>query len=367
MSTKALKIVAVGDLSFNGRFHRLLDRHGPEYPFRQVLRHWDGADLRFGNLESPLTARPKVSASKCTLRGAARAIESLQHARLDFVSIANNHMMDFGPEGMAETCDKLDAVGIAHAGAGNDGKAACEPATLIRNGQIIGLLAYCDVEQDSPLYAGQNRPGVAPLRLPACLQQVRELRPHVDWLIVQLHWGQEMAQIPSPEQRDWASRLADAGADLVLGHHPHVLQSMEVINGVPVFYSLGDFLFSDMYWRGCNEQGKDFVAKMRLHPLSRKTGWAEIELDKQKAPKVRFRPAVLTRGLAVVPDNSTERRKEWKTLRLQLDHNEYRDAYDEDCQQAAIRQGELNDWGWGTRLDLKLFQFGLVPNAAEGT
>lgn len=368
MSKRALKIVAVGDLSFNGRFHRLLDRRGPEYPLRQVAPHWVDADLRLGNLESPLTAQPKVSAPKCTLRGAPRAINALQHARFDFLAVANNHMMDFGPDGLAETRDKLDAAGIAHAGAGNDGEAACEPSTLVRNEQTVGLLAYCDVDQDSPLYAAGNRPGVAPLRLPACLHQVRELRPHVDWLVVQVHWGQEMAQIPSPEQRDWARRFADAGADLVLGHHPHVLQPMEIINGVPVFYSLGDFLFSEMYWRGCNEQREDFLAKMRVHPLSRKTGWAEITLDKQKPPRLCFRPAVLTPGLDVVADDSAERRKEWELLSLQLNDNEYHDAYDEDCQQAKARVDYLGDWrSLGSRLDLKLFQFGLIPNAAEGT
>ncbi len=368
MTIQTLKIVAVGDLSFNGRYHRLLDRHGPQYPLRQVLPHWGDADLRLGNLESPLTARPKVSPAKCTLRGAPRAIDTLQHARFDFVSVANNHMMDFGPDGLAETCDKLDAAGIAYAGAGNHRRAACSPAVLTRNGLAIGLLAYCDVDQDSALYADERSPGVAPARLDSCLRQICELRPHVDWLIIQLHWGQEMAQLPSPQQRDWARRFADAGADLVLGHHPHVLQPLEIINGMPVLYSLGDFIFSDMFWRGRHTNGDGFVARMPLHPLSRRTGWAEILLHKQAAPEIQFRPAILTRGLTVTPDNSVKRREEWETLNAQMHGDDYARIYEADDRRAGQRLDSLGNWrSLTTRLELKLFQCGLIPNAAEGT
>ena len=368
MSRQPLKIVAVGDLAFNGRYHRLLDRHGPEYPLGEVLPHWCDADLRFGNLESPLTARPKVTPSKLTLRGAPHAIDALQYARFDFVAVANNHMMDYGPEGLAETCDKLDVAGIAHAGAGDNNGAACAPAILNHNGHTIGLLAYCDVWQVSPLYARERSPGVAPLRVSDCVAQIQELRRQVDWVIVQLHWGQEMAQMPSPEQRAWARSLVDAGADLVLGHHPHVLQPAEIVDGVPVFYSLGDFLFSDMFWSGRNEKDEAFLAKMKLHPLSRKTGWTEIILDKQSPPQVRFRPASLTRGLAVVPDDSAKRLDEWETLNSQLNGDGYPRAYEWECERAKASQDALDEWcSLWSRLESKLFGFGLFPNAALGT
>ncbi len=368
MSTQALTIVAVGDLSFNGRYHGLLDRYGPDYPLRSVLPHWHDADLRLGNLESPLTARPKVSPPKCTLRGAPRAIDTLQRARFDFVSVANNHMMDFGPEGLAETCERLDSAGIPHAGAGRNSKAARAPRVLVRDGHTIGLLAYCDVEQESPLYADVSSPGVAPLRSPLCLQQVRELRPLVDWLIVQLHWGTEMAQIPSPVQRDLARQFVDAGADLLLGHHPHVLQPMEIINGVPVIYSLGNFLFSDQYWRGRNDEGEAFVSRFRPHPLCRKTGWMEIVLRKRATPQVRFHPAVLTRDFAVVPDDSVRRQREWNTLNSLLNANDYGVAYQAEHCRANSRLNPRNLLrSLAHRVELKLFSFGLIPNAVEGT
>jgi len=368
MSSNSLKIVAVGDMSFNGRYHRLLERRGADYPLRDVLPHWRDADLRLGNLESPLTTRPKVAPSKCTLRGAPRALDTLEYAGFDFVSVANNHVMDFGPGGLMDTRDKLDAAGIAYAGAGHNEQTACEPAILKRNGHVIGLLAYCDVQQDSPLYADKHSPGVARLQLSRTVRQIRKLRPRVDWLIVQLHWGQEFAQMPSPEQRALAGSLVDAGADLVLGHHPHVLQPMEIINGVPVFYSLGDFLFSDMFWRGRNEKDEDFLAKMRLHPLSRKTGWAEIVLERHLPPQVHFRPALLDRGLSVVPDDSAARCEEWEAGNTQLNSDQYPAACERDCQGAAARRDAVNEWrSLGSRLELRLFGIGLIQNAALGT
>lgn len=111
--TKSLSIIAVGDLSFNGNYRRALQEQGPLYPFQRVTPLWKDADFRFGNLESPITEFPRVAPAKFTLRGAPQATEALRAAGIDAVSLANNHMMDFGGDGLLETCRRLDAAGIA--------------------------------------------------------------------------------------------------------------------------------------------------------------------------------------------------------------------------------------------------------------
>ena len=125
MSQQTVRVIAVGDLSFNGGYHRLLERRGPEFPIRLLPPSWSDADLRVGNLESPLVAlAPKVEPSKLTLRAAPRALQSMTRLGIDCVALANNHTMDYGPEGMFETIERLKGAGIAYHGAGRDASSA---------------------------------------------------------------------------------------------------------------------------------------------------------------------------------------------------------------------------------------------------
>ena len=176
-----------------------------------MLPPWRDADLRLGNLESPITAAPKTYASKLTLRSAPDTPAALRAAGFDCLTLANNHVLDFGAAGLADTRTALDAAGIAHVGAGMDAASAAAPVVLRRNGQTVGLLGFCQVEQNSPLFAGPAAAGAAPFDVDAAARSVRELRPRVDWLVVQIHWGVEMSRLPTPGQRQWARRLVEAG------------------------------------------------------------------------------------------------------------------------------------------------------------
>jgi poly-gamma-glutamate capsule biosynthesis protein CapA/YwtB (metallophosphatase superfamily) len=361
-------VIAVGDLSLNGRFARLLGRRGAGYPLRSVLPDWGGADLVLGNLESPLATAPRASPSKVTLRAAPGSAEALRAARFDALTLANNHVMDFGPDGLAETIAALDAAGIAHAGAGPDEAAAAAPLVLERNGQSIGLLAFCDVEQSSPLYAATGRPGAAALRTDLAERAIRALRPRVDWVILQLHWGTEMARLPSPSQRNLARRLVEAGADLILGHHPHVAQPWELVGGCPVFYSLGNLLFSDMYWRGRVAEGEPFVSRVRIHPLSRQTGWAEVQLRPGRPAEARFVPARVRSDLSVVRDDSARCLSDLERLGRRLRSVDYAAEFSAEAGRAERRLRWVFDWTpLLRRIELKLFQHGLLFLAAEGT
>ena len=367
MTSKAIRIVAVGDLSFNGRYARHLQRHGAGRPFRFVAPAWRDADLRLGNLESPITAAPKACAWKLTLRSAPGAAAALRAAGLDCVSLANNHMMDYGPRGLADTRAALDAAGIRHSGAGTDEASAAAPAVVRCNGQTVAVLGFCRVEQRSPLYAGPSAPGVAMFDAEVAARTIRELRPSVDWIVVQVHWGMEMSRLPTPDQRQEARRLAEAGADLIVGHHPHVLQPFETVAGVPVYYSLGNFLFSDMYWRGRRDDGSPFLSRLRLHALSGRTGWADVTLQHGRPAVARFHPARLGRDLAVHPEPSTVRRRDWEALCAALEAPDYDGLATAEMRRAQRRLSWASDWRpIRRRIEIRLVSCGLVPFAVEG-
>jgi hypothetical protein len=364
---RSLRIVAVGDLSFNGAYARVLQRQGTDFPFRHVAQPWRGADLLLGNLESPLTTAPKVVPAKLTLRAAPQAAEALRDAGFDAVALANNHAMDYGARGLEQTRANLAAAGIPAVGAAENADRAAAPLILHRQGQSIGLLAFCHVEQRSALYAGPDSPGVAAFEIEDAVRRVRELRAQVDWVIVQLHWGQELAALPLPQQRVWARALVESGADLILGHHPHILQPLELIGGVPVFYSLGNFLFSEMFWRAHYPEGGGFLAKYRLHPLSRLTGWAEVTLTRKGPADAQFVPARLAKDHRVVPDPSGKRAWRWDRLCQRLHARDYEHESAEEVRRARERLRWQADWrSWYRRLEARLFGYGLLPSAAEG-
>jgi capsule synthesis protein PGA_cap len=176
-----------------------------------------------------------------------------------------------------------------------------------------------------------------------------------------------MSRLPTPDQRRWARRMAEAGADLIVGHHPHVLQPFEAIGGVPVFYSLGNFLFSDMYWRGCSKQGAPFLTKLRLHPLSRRTGWAEVVLERGAPTAARFHPARLGKDMAVRPETTAARLADWTDLCSSLAGPDQEEHARGEIRRAQARLEWASAWRpLQRRIEMRLVDYGLLPFAVEG-
>lgn len=363
-STGPIRVIAVGDVSLNGRYEQIMKRRGTDYPWKRVLDRLRSADLRIGNLESPITDAPHTLLGKLCLRSSKSCAQSLSHAGFDVLTVANNHMMDFGVQGLLDTQDALRELGIATTGAGTNDQQAMSPLIMTVHDQLVGILAFCDVEQTSPLYADATKPGVARWNLERCLAAIQSLRPRVDHLILQLHWGRELCELPSPEQRTWCKEFVRAGVDVIVGHHPHVLQPLEWIDGKPIFHSLGNFLFSDMYWFGKDRSGSSFISRLRLLPLSRQTGWAEIILERGKPPRARLIPAVLNRKLQIEPDESDVRLADWGRLCNLLDDDAYEQALLD--QDQLVKERHQWRWDWKSplrRIELKLVQLGLMPGA----
>jgi poly-gamma-glutamate capsule biosynthesis protein CapA/YwtB (metallophosphatase superfamily) len=199
------------------------------------------ADLAVINLEGPLTLRGEKVPKPFNFRMPPATTRILTGAGVDVACIANNHVFDYGPDGLFDTISYLDSAGIAHVGAGRNEREAYAPAVFALGGVKVGLLAFYG-GGEAPGAIGST-PGVARRELPRIRRSITALRDSVDYLIVVLHWGTEKEILPDPGQQSLARSIIDAGADAVIGHHPHVLQGIEVYGKGVIAYSLGNFIF----------------------------------------------------------------------------------------------------------------------------
>ena len=255
-----IRLTALGDISFEGR---MADAAGIDV-FSDIVQCFQGSDLVLANLECALTERGHPIPGKCTLRGTQRWAQVLRSAGIDLVSLANNHTMDYGAVGLADTMAALDAAGIKHVGAGSDRDAACAPVFLELLGRRLAVLARSAVVVSAHTYASETAPGVARFEPEETLKAIRRCRQQVDDVVLLLHWGLEEYAYPSPDQRRTAAALIEAGANVIIGHHPHVLQGFERIGRGVVFYSLGNFLFDEFDWTYRSEAGAELPQRARL-------------------------------------------------------------------------------------------------------
>ncbi|MCL5996610.1 MAG: CapA family protein [Chloroflexi bacterium] len=247
-------LIAVGDLMLARSIGATLARDATASPFAAPAPILQRADITVGNLECALGTSGKRARKTYTFLGPPAAAASLADAGFDVLSLANNHSLDYGTTALDETMRLLDAAGIQHAGAGSDEAAAHRPATLEVRGLRLAFLAYVNTPAEGSFAAATwsargNRPGVAwavPKRIAA---DVAAARQAADLVIVLLHSGYENAQNPSQIQRVAAHAAIDAGAALVIGAHPHVLQGVEYYGSGVIAYSLGNFVFDGLYGR----------------------------------------------------------------------------------------------------------------------
>jgi poly-gamma-glutamate synthesis protein (capsule biosynthesis protein) len=222
---------------------------GPDLAFAGVARTLATADLVSANLECTLSDRGTPAAKGFTFRGPPAAADALVAAGVSVVSLANNHTLDYGPEALADTEGYLDLHHIAHAGAGANVAAARSPAVLERNGLRVAFLSYADVPLEwlgfdtRSWEAGPESAGIAWLDPAEVQADVSNARRMADVVVVFMHFGFENESMPSEVQRAEARAAIDAGAALVVGHHPHVVQPVEWYGGGLIAYSMGNFVF----------------------------------------------------------------------------------------------------------------------------
>jgi poly-gamma-glutamate synthesis protein (capsule biosynthesis protein) len=236
-----VSLVFAGDIMLEGGPDRAI-RRGQD-PFAGVAHLFKGADVRLGNLECVVATVGSVEPEKPNVfRVHPRGLKYVQR-HFDAVGLANNHSGDYGPQAFAQMLDLLKKAGLGYYGGGHNLKEAHTPLILERQGLRIALLGY-DEFQPRNFEADHDRPGVAWSEDEQVVRDIGDARRvwKADVVIPVMHWGWE-EPIANARQRKLARLMIDAGADAVIGGHPHQLQDTEQYKGKPIFYSLGNFVF----------------------------------------------------------------------------------------------------------------------------
>jgi len=226
----SVRLVAVGDISLQTRENR--------NPFGKVSQAFEDKDILFGNLETVLSKHGKEVEKAVVLRTSPDKVGYLQEAGFDVLNVANNHILDLGVEGCNQTFEVVNKYELRFIGVGNR-EFAERWAIVEKKGIKIGFVGY---------YQGgfkdtQSGVIVNPIDESGIIRDIERLRSECDLVVVSLHWGIEKVFYPSPKQVTLAHKLIDAGATIILGHHPHVLQGIERYRDGLIAYSLGNFQF----------------------------------------------------------------------------------------------------------------------------
>jgi poly-gamma-glutamate synthesis protein (capsule biosynthesis protein) len=300
-------LLAAGDVSFGRDLGQAL-LQDPEHDFfAPVTPLLAGADLRFVNLEGPLSDQKGETQSPwnlLTFTGPPGGAAALARAGIDVVSTANNHAWDYGHRALVETIDNLDRAGVHHVGTGRDPAEASAPVVLERNGIRVAFVAVTDIWNFGSLRTHVAAPFVAGADEDRLVASVRALRAErkADVVVVSYHGGVEYVDRPLPRARRILHAAVDAGADLVLGHHPHVLQGIAWRRGRPILYGLGNLL-------------------MRMSQTEKRpTGYlARITVGRDRPPAVEACPLLIhgatPRRLADEPDPHTRALEERRFAR----------------------------------------------------
>jgi hypothetical protein len=255
-----MSIVFVGDIMLDGGpGHGISSGRDPFAACSQLLAD---ADYSVGNLECVLGKGGERMLKPFSFRGAAESPRFLKK-HFSAVSLANNHSGDFGPAGLVEQLRILDDAGIPSFGAGRTLADARRPLVLEQGGFKVALLGYNGFRALTTA-ATADRAGSAPLEEEQVLEDIRAARTRADAVVPFVHWGPENTPQPRPAQIRLARKMVEAGAAAVIGAHPHVTQTVEVIRGVPVVYSLGNFVFD--YFPGDPPEWTGWVAKLTFRP-----------------------------------------------------------------------------------------------------
>ncbi len=261
-SGEPVTLVAVGDIMLSRHvWTKILDHGGdPRHPFLETAELTKNADIAFANLETPVSDLAAPPAEGMSFIAPVKSIDGLEYAGFDIVSLANNHTENFGDEALLDSIEQLESRGIMAVGAGENIEQAHKPDILEVKGNKIAFLAYEDVVPDA-YAAGKSEPGVAWMDIELLEQDIKQIRDEVDYVIISMHSGTEYVFDPIAAQKEFAHAAVDAGADLVIGHHPHVVQDKEIYKDKQIIYSLGNFVFDQM-WSEETRRGEVLTATL---------------------------------------------------------------------------------------------------------
>ncbi len=240
--TGGIKIIAAGDLMIGSWVEDVVRSEGWDYPFRNLQALLQDADIVFANLEAPFGNGGTAFEKAFTFRVSPDLVRILPAGRINMVSLANNHIMDYGDEVLRQTLTVLRENGVRCAGAGMNLNEARKPAKIQVKGTKVTLACY-SLTFPEEFWASDTSAGTCFPYHTFFYDDIRKFKAESDLLVVSFHWGAELSRVPKKYQVDLAHRTIDAGADVIIGHHPHVVQGMEIYRGKLIAYSLGNFVF----------------------------------------------------------------------------------------------------------------------------
>lgn len=260
---KILKLNFLGDVMLSRTVNSQIQRYGYNYPWLKVSKKISDADLTFANLEVPISDLYPPPSSGMSFIAPEKNLDYIKGAGIDIVSVANNHSANFGKNVFLDNLQNLENKNIKVCGGGKNLEEALSPVIIDIKGLKVGFV--CTSSIIGSLYADENSPGVPFLGLEPWYRDdkssreivadaIKKSQKEADITIVSPHWGVEYVHSPNQSQREAGREFLEAGADLVIGTHPHVVQGVEAVDGKNIFYSLGNFIF-DQEWSRETKEG----------------------------------------------------------------------------------------------------------------
>lgn len=241
-----LTLVFGGDVMLDRGVRAVIEKEGVPFLFEDLAPAFSRADYTILNLECPATEIMAPIPKQFVFRAEPAWLAGLQQAGVTHLNMANNHANDQGRDGLITTATNIRDYGMTPVGVGHNQAAACEPVRIQKRGITVALFSSVTLPLESWMYL-TDRPDVCrarPEELEAAIRSYKAQHPN-DYVVVMLHWGIEYQPLPRISQRAHAAGLIAAGADAIIGHHPHVVQSFARIQGKPVFFSLGNLVFDN--------------------------------------------------------------------------------------------------------------------------
>lgn len=310
MST-TLTFAAGGDTTLGSHFEEWFDEQVKQkvrtkdeqmrFAFENIRDYMAGADIAFLNFEGTLSNRGEAAIKQFTFRARPELVGVVTDGGIDIVALANNHAYDFGENALVDTIVTLTSAGVLQCGAGYDGPESRTPAVIEKNGIRVGFLGYSAIgkydtkQKPTGMTYDTTRPGIAacigdyPCLKAMVIEDVTRAAQTVDVPVVSFHWGVEGNHEPEQYQVELAHAAIDAGAKLVIGHHPHVLQGVEVYKGGVIAYSMGNFIFGGN-WSPKNKDSAIFRATLSKQGV---VSAGIVPIKHSNPPEAYFQPYVL--------------------------------------------------------------------------
>lgn len=311
-TSKNVRLTFAGDIMMSGHVETLLKDKGYDYAFKHVKDLFLADDYTIGNLETPITEKGTPAANKqFVYKSSPEAVTAMKVSGIDLVNLANNHSMDQGEDGLLDTMYTLDKEKMEYVGAGVNADRAYSPVFVERNGVKMAFFGFSRVVPETSWYAGKNKVGLAVMYdSKRAVEAVQAAKKEADLVIVIAHWGKEKVDLPVEHQKELAQALVSAGADLIVGGHPHVLQGFEQLNGKWIAYSMGNFIFTratqPKTWETMILQAtltKEGVKELKMVPYLAELGQA-VPMNEENSLDLIKRIESISSGVKIAEDGT---------------------------------------------------------------